>query len=761
MTREAHLHRLLTEIFDGNEAMRIYVGHYYPELLPSVAWGGAPDAVAFQLMRVLDSRGYVDRDFFQTLLDDPRFARRSGLIVEVAAAWEIQITVEWKEKGTKPAPNPAPDAPATATQPPAAPTAVPPDATLPERGATPTPITFTVVHSGELRFVVLGPDGTRLLEPVELPDPNALAATENLRLIRALRWAMEELVEDPQPAFQSDYHKVMSALRWWGDQVRRRLITDEAWGLYAGALRKGRRPRILLQSTDPKVLAWPWEAVEGLRGQPWGVEADIIRSTRQTVSAPRFAAGSGGAVQVLLVTARPGGAQDVGFLTVARGVAEAVSGTRAQVTVLRPPTLAALRSELERRRGHYHVVHFDGHGVLLGSEAAVLFEDGLGAADQVGAAALARALMDHDVPVVVLNACRSAKIPEGAVTPFGAVATALVAAGVRAVVAMSYILSVGGARIFAPAFYETLFKTGEVEAATLEARCAMQRTASRADDGGPTRLDDWLLPVLYAREEVRFQFDTKAPAPPRPTLPPEVDPLPGGVPFLGRDDAFLGLERALTRQSSALLYGGPHFGKSALARAFARWRASTGGAGEGVLWLDGGSGLRGRLAGALGVDPSVESLTTALRERPRLLVVDGLSAASLHEDADPRWLSTVLRGLLGHQTRTLLTAVDGITLSRLLRDARPAIVALKPLDDRERYQLLLRATARFSPAVNLYNPELRQLAEATGGNPWLILELAHLLAFFSPGRLSKVLGENAEAVRSGDVAALETVLAEL
>ena len=75
----------------------------------------------------------------------------------------------------------------------------------------------------------------------------------------------------------------------------------------------------------------------------------------------------GGRLRLLMVIARPGGTSDVGYQMVARPLLERLEAVRGEVelTVLRPPTFAALRETVRQaaEAGEpFHVVHFDGHG---------------------------------------------------------------------------------------------------------------------------------------------------------------------------------------------------------------------------------------------------------------------------------------------------------------------------------------------------------------------------------------------------------------
>src|SRR5207245_8523963 len=114
-----------------------------------------------------------------------------------------------------------------------------------------------------------------------------------------------------------------------------------------------------------------------------------------------------------------------------------------QIEILRPGTYKALENHLrevsaKQGVGYYHVIHFDVHGAVLtyeqfkkGQEAnryvyrpygrndiepyqgskAFLFLEGEqdDKSDPVEATALASLLLNHQVPITILNACQSGK----------------------------------------------------------------------------------------------------------------------------------------------------------------------------------------------------------------------------------------------------------------------------------------------------------------------------------------------------------------
>ena len=103
-------------------------------------------------------------------------------------------------------------------------------------------------------------------------------------------------------------------------------------------------------------------------------------------------------------------------------------GDLAETRVLQPPTFPALRAaleEAEQQDRSFHVVHFDGHGVFdrtigLGG---LCFEDprdaelvGKRRAQTVDAQKMADLLRERRIPLVFLDACRTAQVEEDPTT---------------------------------------------------------------------------------------------------------------------------------------------------------------------------------------------------------------------------------------------------------------------------------------------------------------------------------------------------------
>jgi CHAT domain-containing protein len=187
-------------------------------------------------------------------------------------------------------------------------------------------------------------------------------------------------------------------------------------------------------------------------------------------------------------------------------------------------------------------VHFDGHGGYGGSghtgtpyvyeapQGRLIFEDEQGKDFPVAAEKLSELLTEYRIPIMVLNACQSARIDERAQDPFASVAAALLKAGIRSVVAMGYNLYVSAAQQFVPAFYQRLIESVQTAEAVRAGRQAMLEQDARVCVRGKFPLQDWLVPVLYQQEPIvlpgfkeTHTLPKEAPVPSSESLPEEQD----------------------------------------------------------------------------------------------------------------------------------------------------------------------------------------------------------------------------------------------
>ena len=434
-----------------------------------------------------------------------------------------------------------------------------------------------------------------------------------------LRWYLEDYLQAPFGVWEDRGPAVQGKLAGWGD-----LVFGSVFGSgparFAYERARDRGLEVVFRSAEPGLLGLPWELMRDGTGPVALGAGGISRSLPVSDSAGTLEV-AGGRLRVLMVISRPAGTADVGYQMVARPLLERLDAVRGEVdlTVLRPPAFDTLRETLTSaaaRSEPFHVVHFDGHGVMTGrsagggaaggrpgmmsgaGEAVLAFEKPGGGSDLVGASKVAAVLAEGKVPVAVLNACQSGAVGKELEA---SVATALLRAGCAAVVAMAYSVYAVAAAEFMAAFYESLFTGSTVGQAVIAGRRRLSGHDGRPSPKGDMPLADWLVPVHYLRKDVSFpQART-----PRPAAAPSLDvaldqiraapsgPVVGTDPlaavdglFVGRDDLFYELETAGRLQRVVVLAGPGGTGKSELAKGFARWQRDTGGVDDPrlVLW---------------------------------------------------------------------------------------------------------------------------------------------------------------------------------
>lgn len=487
-----------------------------------------------------------------------------------------------------------------------------------------------------------------------------------------VRWYLEDYAEfpaEPAPVIAQEAEAQLGEL---GVKLFRRVFeaSPDTMRVWHAAARLLTVARVEID-TDPggrRDLAW-----ELLRDPSPDVVVALgagafVRTHLQAAGQPELPEAAGDRLRVLLVIARPGGRADVPFRSVAsrlvRGGAERMAGL--DLDVLRPATFGRLSEVLlaAKTAGRpYHVVHFDGHGTWLdltginagaagehgdggtgagggiglspliygvsaagpvrsGEHGYLLFEDPGSEHNQqlVDGLVLGRLLADASVPVLVLNACRSAFAeardqPVGAlaaepsedaasgdgeraltedvharIRAYGSLAAEVADIGVPGVVAMRYNVYVVTAAQFTADLYAHLLAGKSLGQAATAARKALAADPVRQIGAVPVALQDWVVPVVYesaplvllrpperAAPIVRLSLTLAETAAGQGSAEPPGLPPPPDAGFFGRDETLLALDRAFDTQRIVLLHAFAGAGKTATAAEFARWYQMTGG----------------------------------------------------------------------------------------------------------------------------------------------------------------------------------------
>ena len=608
-------------------------------------------------------------------------------------------------------------------------------------------------------FQVVRQRDSKASQPTVVPSPFGfpVAGRPNSDLMRELQWYLETFLDYPFPPETDHAERVLKALRDWGEQAFQALFGDRAAGRMFDAATANDYSRLHLQisSDDPQVLSWPWEALRdpelGFLGHTCQIERRL-----NTVRDPQDLPDSlpNDRVNILLVVARPYGQQDVRFRSIARPLVELIEKEKlpAYVELLRPPTFENLREHLREHPSFYHILHFDGHGsysaaapgstgyTFQGPEGKLVFETDEAEPYLVTAEKLSSLLKECAVPGVVLNACQSAMVGGDSHDPFASVATALLRAGMRNVVAMAYSLYVSGAQQFLPAFYRRLFEAGSVAVAVRAGRQQMWEHDKRTCVRGEFPLQDWLLPVLYQQDPLSFSFVADAHkqfVPPASNLPQELRSETSPYGFIGRDSAVLELERAMRRPPAGILIQGlGGVGKTTLARGFLQWLDQTGGLGSGCFWFSFqeirsaeyvfnrlGEALCGGNFPVLLMEQKIQALKGVLHEHRFLLVWDnfesaagiaGTAIAPNLPDTDRKLLAQLLDELRGGATKVLITSRSP---EDWLGPQRRYVLPLSGLDREERWEYCNAILRDLGKTIDRNDKDLVKLMDFLGGHP--------------------------------------------
>src|SRR5215471_5845324 len=164
--------------------------------------------------------------------------------------------------------------------------------------------------------------------------------------------------------------------------------------------------------------------------------------------------------------------------------------------------------------GHWHVLHFIGHGGIDRDVGVLALENEAGRANLVSSARFARLLHAcRPVPrLVVLNSCQSGEAAVGDL--LSSTAASLVHSGISAAVAMQFAVTDPAALAFSRGFYQALAHNQPVDEAVRLGRIAI--------DGTSEHTLEWVTPVLFLRTDETRLFAIRGPdsGPPSPSGQP-------------------------------------------------------------------------------------------------------------------------------------------------------------------------------------------------------------------------------------------------
>lgn len=154
----------------------------------------------------------------------------------------------------------------------------------------------------------------------------------------------------------------------------------------------------------------------------------------------------------------------------------------------------------------FDVFHFFGHGVLKnGVGHLVLEEIRTKRSDYLSATDLARALAGKGVRLAILSACLSGA---GKYTnDFDIIATALIKAGIPAVVANQYPIPIRSISPFVGSIYSTLILNGNIDSAVADGRVIL--AVGIGGSIGNNAVVEWGIPTLHRLPEAQQIFQVQ------------------------------------------------------------------------------------------------------------------------------------------------------------------------------------------------------------------------------------------------------------
>ncbi|WP_433260778.1 CHAT domain-containing tetratricopeptide repeat protein [Actinosynnema sp. CS-041913] len=431
---------------------------------------------------------------------------------------------------------------------------------------------LTITSRGRDEVLLTAPTGAATV-PFRNPCTPELAET--------LRWLLEDC---PRLAIGPDHRRRTAALSTV-DDIGAALFqvlsaSPESAALVRPVVEAPGDHAVRIVSDDASFLGLPWELLHrpGAADKSLASARELVRRRvtprRSRPSAERSPATR--PLRVLLVSPRPFGAMDVRPRTVRGPLLRAaeLTGGAVAVDLLRPATVEQLRTVLADRDG-YDILHFDGHGYAEaaagGVDCGLVFEDEEDRGRRVSAAEFADLVPTDRIPLIVLNACRSAyhHVPAAdspVVGEANSVASALLDRGARAVLAMTHTVEAGVVATFMTAFYDALTHGRALAAAVADGRRALLPEATGEDRSArPFHI----IPVLYEQQPVDLRVQVGTPG--GHTAGPDAPEAASVQSLMYQDGELADIDRQLHRGNPVVVHAPVASGKSVLLRAYARY----------------------------------------------------------------------------------------------------------------------------------------------------------------------------------------------
>lgn len=211
-------------------------------------------------------------------------------------------------------------------------------------------------------------------------------------------------------------------------------------------------------------------------------------------------------IRVLFVSADPvdqAGVMWSDVLSTIERTFESQMPAEVTITVVEGATRGRLLARIAREK--FDVFHFFGHGTLdeNGKGQLVLENLETGASEFISAEDVAIALAGKGVQLAILSACLSGAGRHS--DDFGVVATALIVAGIPAVLANQYPIPYKSISPFVESIYSSLLQFGDIDRAVAEGRVVLSAGISTTVHSTEATVE-WGIPTLYRLANARQLF---------------------------------------------------------------------------------------------------------------------------------------------------------------------------------------------------------------------------------------------------------------